>query len=308
MMAQLHIQIPTEPSPRTMVLANNCAIGRDENNDLVIDDKLVSRNHALISLLSGKQYYLTDLGSSNGTFLNGRPITIPVIIKSGDEIKIGPARLTLDCPPDLAELTPPALDNTSIHTVLDFASQTVAILVVDIRGFTHLSETIPTTALARFIGSWFRDLSQTIERCGGTIDKFIGDAVLAYWVQSPGSTDPSFAIAPLTVAQELLQLAETFHTKLAQEYPTQQFRIGCGIHTGQASFGNVGNVAGRDFTAMGDCVNVTFRIEALCREKARSILVSQAVKELASAAFQFEDCGLSQLKGRAERVHLFSLQ
>ena len=307
MTAQLHIRLQAEASPRTMALEGTCAIGRDASNDLVIDDPLVSRNHALVSLLSGKQYYVTDLGSSNGTFLNGRPITVPSIVKSGDEIKIGSARLILDFPQETEGLLPPPT-NIPINTVMDFASQTIAILVVDIRGFTHLSETIPTADLARFIGSWFRDLSQAIERRGGTIDKFIGDAVMAYWVKAPDATTPSFVIAPLLVAQELLQLAETFHTKLVQEYPTEQFRIGCGIHTGQASFGNVGNVAGRDFTAMGDCVNVTFRIEALCREKARAILVSHAVKELAGSAFQFEDCGACQLKGRAEQVHVFSLR
>jgi len=72
-------------------------------------------------------------------------------------------------------------------------------------------------------------------------------------------------------------------------------------------FGNMGNVAGRDFTAIGDCVNVAFRVEALCKEKDRPILVSKSVKEITGAAFQFEDCGICHVKGRAEPVHIFAL-
>lgn len=308
MTAQLHIRLPTETSPRTIVLTATCTIGRDADNDLVIDDPLVSRHHALVRLLGGNQYYVTDLGSSNGTFLNGRLVMVPAVIKSGDTLQIGGAKLTLDWPHGNSGAPPPALPDPAPRTLMDFTSQTVAILVVDIRGFTQLSETIPTSELARFVGSWFRDVTQTIEQHGGTIDKFIGDAVMAYWVQAPGVTTPSFVIAPLTVTQELLRLAATYHTKLAQDYPALGFCIGCGIHTGQASLGNVGKVAGRDFTAMGDCVNVTFRIESLCKEKARPILVSRAVKEIAGGAFQFDDCGACPVKGRAEPVHVFALR
>ena len=307
MPAQLNIQLPTETSARVVALDAACKIGRDADNDLVIDEPRVSRHHALISLLGGNQYYITDLGSSNGTFLNGRPVTIPVILKSGDELHIGNATLKLDWPQSTVA-TAPLATPLPANTLVDFASKTVTILVVDIRGFTKLSETISTATLARFVGGWFRDVSQTIEQHGGTIDKFIGDAVMAYWVKASETPNPDFVTAPLTVAQKLLQLAETHHTKLTQDYPALQFQIGCGIHTGQASLGNVGKVAGRDFTAMGDCVNVTFRIESLCKEKAHPILVSRAVKELAGAAFHFDDCGVCPVKGRAEPVHLFALR
>jgi len=308
MTAQLHIRLPTETTPRTIALEATCAVGRDADNHLVIDDPLVSRHHALIRLLSGNQYYVTDLGSSNGTFLNGRLVTVPALLKSGDEIQIGGAKLKLDWPQDSAAAPLATMADTPIATLLNFTSQTVAILVVDIREFTKLSETIPTADLARFVGGWFSDVNQTIEQHGGRIDKFIGDAVMACWVQAPGVTSPEFVIAPLTVAQKLLRLAESHHTKLVTEYPALSFRIGCGIHTGQASLGNIGKVAGRDFTAMGDCVNVTFRIEALCKEQARPILVSRAIKEIAGAAFQFDDCGARQVKGRAEPVHVFALR
>ena len=308
MTAQLHICLPHGLAPRTIALESSCTIGRTPDNDLVIDDPLVSRHHALISLLSSQQYYVTDLGSANGTFLNGRPVVLPALIKSGDELRIGGAKLILDRPQSPGPLPPAESPEPAFNTQRNFSVQTVLLLVVDIRGFTRLSESIPAAKLAQFIGGWFQDVSRTIEKHGGTIEKFIGDAIKAYWLPDGEGVGPNFVRTPLIVAQELLKLAQVHHAKLTQEYPALSFGIGCGIHCGEATLGNVGNMGGRDFTATGDCVNVAFRIESLCKEKGRPILVSQAVKDQAGANFQFDDCGVCQLKGRTEPVHIFALR
>ena len=307
MIAQLHIALNGEGSPRELALSATCAIGRDHDNDVVINDARVSRRHALIRLLSDNRYYVMDLGSSNGTFLNGRPVTVPVQLNSGDKVQIGGSNMIFDWPGELgADFETSGLD-AEPNTVQEFAFQTAAVLVVDIRGYTHLTEAIPTAKLAKFVGGWFREVSQMIEQHGGTIDKFIGDAVLAYWLKAQGTGAPNFVTSTLVVAQNLLQLSETYHTNLSQQYPGLSFRIGCGIHMGQVALGNIGKAAARDFTVVGDCVNVAFRIESLCREIGRPILLSQEIKDSAGPTFGFDDCGLREVKGKIEPIRVFAL-
>lgn len=304
MNAELSVQIEGKAA-RRISLGASYTIGRGRGNDLVLQDEVASRNHALVRLLGTSRYYLADLGSANGTLLNRRPVMVPARLKSGDEIRIA------NCTLKFARLS--TAESESKHSVFDSKStklqhvqEMVSVLVVDIRNYTRLAESLPLKQLSRLSGSWFKDAGLIIERHGGIIDKFIGDAVMAYWLRGH-SDDRQFVLGPLRAALELVRLARSYHKQLAARYPGLRFAIGCGVHAGKAMLGNVGEIARRDFTAVGDTVIVAFRLESLTKRLGHPILVSQVVKELAGDAFDFETMGSLRLKGKSKNLSVSAL-
>ena len=84
--------------------------------------------------------------------------------------------------------------------------------------------------------------------------------------------------------------------------------MGCGIHMGEAMFGNIGGSARRDFTAIGDCVNIAFRLESQCKTLGRAIVVSSEIKVTAGDDYAYENMGLLKLKGKTNEVLAFSVE
>ena len=155
-------------------------IGRDRNNDIVITDLLVSRNHAMVRRLGEADFYLIDSGSSNGSRLNGKRILTPTLLRDGDRITIGASEFSFEQAARQDRFTDSFSSQETV--ILDSPLiQEITILVADIRGFTTLSEQLPIRALSRVMSHWFEQVSELIDRHGGTVDKFIGDCVFARW-------------------------------------------------------------------------------------------------------------------------------
>lgn len=304
MSAELTVQLEGH-EPKIMPLGPIFSMGRGPNNDLVVNDGKASRNHAVIRLQGDNLYYVLDLGSSNGTFLNGRRVSIPTALKSGDEIQVANHKMIFAN--KNAELREDFLTGEGMRTQVDFTSETISILVVDIRNYTSLSENIPPECLSKMIGEWFKEVQVIIERNGGEIDKFIGDAVMAYWLKTRTEGDNQYVVGAIHSAIQMVEMAKTFHQRLSSNYPGFSFHIGCGINAGKAIFGNVGVDSRRDVTAVGDCVNVAFRIETLCKELKRPIILTLEVQKAVAGQFQFEDMGMHKLKGKAQEQQIFSI-
>src|SRR5262249_45717645 len=148
-------------------------IGRSSTCDIVLDDDEASRKHAEIRFVAGR-YRLSDLGSVNGTWVNGRRVAIPRDLESGDEIRIGRAQLVFQGQPAAFDM-----EATASHkTKLVIRTERVVVLVADIRNYTGMSEALPGSDFSQLVASWFREGSEIIERHGGMIDKFIGDAIM----------------------------------------------------------------------------------------------------------------------------------
>ncbi|MFI5361545.1 MAG: adenylate/guanylate cyclase domain-containing protein [Elusimicrobiota bacterium] len=309
MPAELLIALTGRPESK-VALRGAFTLGRGKDNDVVLADIRVSRSHALLRPFARGKYFLLDMGSANGTFLNGRLVTNPVELKDGDAITIADCELKYI---DLSRRTGSGgasveIDTASMDTAIDVSKEAISILVVDIRNFTGLTEAIPAKELPGFVGSWFRDGSATIESHGGVIDKYIGDAIMAYWLKGPKGADSDLARGPLDSALELVEMARLYHGQLSARHPELSFAVGCGIHMGEAMFGSMGGSSRRDFTAIGDCVNGAFRIESLCKELKRPIMVSEEIKAAAGAAYEYEDMGLQKLKGKANDVRVYSVR
>ncbi len=177
----------------------------------------------------------------------------------------------------------------------------VTILFADIRGFTRLSEGLEAADVVALLNDIFQIVSDCILARGGTLDKFIGDSVMAYFgAPVPSSDHP---VAAVSAAVDLVRAVEERNRKL--EPTGHAVGVGVGIHTGSVVVGNIGSDRRSDFTAIGDPVNVAARLEKLARPG--EILVSEAVQRRVRGSHRLLFEGERQLSGRQEPVHVYSV-
>jgi len=185
----------------------------------------------------------------------------------------------------------------------------ITVLFSDMRGFTSLSEKLEPRRILTILNTLFGALGHEIVGRMGTIDKFIGDAIMAFWnapVDVPDHERKALRAA-LGMRQKLAELnqQDAFHLK-ADKAAVQQLGIGIGISTGEALVGNMGLETRFDYSALGDTVNVASRVESACKEVGYDILVADPVRLIVSD-FAFLEAGALALKGKAERVVIYLL-
>jgi len=180
-------------------------------------------------------------------------------------------------------------------------TRTITILFSDIRGFTTLAETRPAEEIVALLNRYFTMQAETIFHHGGTLDKFIGDAIMAFW--GAPTDDAAHAEHAVACALDLAQNLERFNLELAM--PGVTLDIGIGIHTGTAVVGFVGSKRKLEYTAIGDTVNLASRIEGETKGRAR-ILVSAVTREHCAELFEFRDFGEVAVKGRHAVIRVFT--
>jgi adenylate cyclase len=203
-------------------------------------------------------------------------------------------------PADLVRL----LMSTGQEAVLGGESRTVTVYFCDLADFTSVSEALPPEQLVRHLGDYFGAFSADILATGGTVDKYIGDAIMAFW--GAPKPVPGHALAACTAALRnqaaLKRLRERWQ---AEGRPLLFARIG--IHTGEVVVGNIGNPARLNYTVMGDTVNLASRLEGLNKYYGTEILLSEhAVKE-AGEAIVARPVDWVAVKGRTAPVLTYEL-
>jgi adenylate cyclase len=179
------------------------------------------------------------------------------------------------------------------------AEQEIAILFCDLRAFTNLAEHRLPFDLVFLLNRFFRAMGEAVEEAGGRVDKFIGDGVMALF--GIGSTPAEGCRNALDAARRMaVHLADINHT-LAHDLP-EPLRIGIGIHTGPAIIGEMGYGRATGLTAIGDAVNAASRLEALTKEFACQLVVSQAVAERAGVTLEGYPTRDVTLRGRREPI------
>lgn len=181
----------------------------------------------------------------------------------------------------------------------------ITILFSDIRGFTTLSETRSPEQVVDLLNRYFTRQVEVIYRHGGTLDKFIGDAVMAFW--NAPTESPDHARRAVNAALDMVVALDDFKRELAERGEgLGEFDIGIGLHTGPAVVGFLGSDSRMEYTAIGDTVNLGSRIEGTTKGVAR-VLVSGSTREACESApgLRFTHRGQFKVKGREQPVDLY---
>jgi adenylate cyclase len=259
-------------------------VGRSDDNNLVLPDRWISRNHAMLQGMENGEFYLIDLGSRNGTFINGRRVSVPVILKNSDLLTFGQTEIQFFCPP--AKATPARLggadqdvtsDQEFTATAMLHVRRLISVMVVDIRDFTVMTRQIDEKILSEAIGTWFRRAGEIISQYGSGVDKYIGDAVMAVWVHGPAGATEDDMRRLLQAVSTLAEMTSQLHEQFPLPFP---LRIGAGINTGHAMVGNTGSSDRPDYTAIGDTVNAAFRLETSTKKLGLDLAMGETTYDL----------------------------
>ncbi|MDB9526627.1 adenylate/guanylate cyclase domain-containing protein [Oscillatoria sp. CS-180] len=275
-----YVVLNTESGNRQLSLVgSNCwTVGRSDDNNLVLPDRWISRNHAMIQVMETGEFYLIDLGSRNGSFVNGRRVSVPVILRDSDQLTFGQTELQFYCPTKSrasgSEHQKPRTELTATATL--HLRRLISVMVVDIRDFTVMTRQIDEKVLSESIGTWFRCAGEIIDRYGSWVDKYIGDAVMAVWIHGADEVAPGEMLNIMQAIDALAKMTAQLHKQFPLPFP---LRIGAGLNTGYAMVGNTGTGDRPDYTAIGDTVNSAFRFESSTKQLGLDVAVGETTYE-----------------------------
>jgi adenylate cyclase len=178
---------------------------------------------------------------------------------------------------------------------------TAALMLFDLRDFTALSDRRKPRAVLRMLNDYFDCVMPPVEQHGGEVVEIMGDGVLAIFREGPERSAAEACGAALAAATAgLAALAER-----NRQHPSTPLQAGVALHYGTVSYGNIGSGNRLDFTVIGPDVNLTARIERLCRELDRSLIMSEAFAEALRRPMW--EIGHFELRGFAKMQRLFEL-
>ncbi len=194
--------------------------------------------------------------------------------------------------------------NPEGRAVVKATRQDVTALFTDIRDFTTISERNSPEDVVDTLSAYFELLNTIAERNGGTVVQYLGDSIFVMW--NAPVQDDSHAEHGCRCALAMKAAIDTLNEENRRNGRPELFTR-FGLHTGPAVVGSFGAISRQQYTAMGDTINVASRLEGLNKDFGTSILVSAAIHDAVGDRFEFRPLGLSQVKGRAERVDLWEL-
>ena len=242
------------PAGAQTPVRGTCFFGRSSTNTMVLRDEKVSRRHAMIHAQGADEYWLIDLGSANGTYLNGRRVGQPSRLSDYDRIEIGAFSCVFRHPklPRRA-----GTGATTEKTIAEVKSMPCWLLVADIQGSTHLPKEWPPEEVLHLTGRWLAACKQIVEDHDGTINKFLGDGFFAYW---PERDEAAAGVAKALLALKALQAADAPRFRLV-------------VHHGPVFMGGAATLG--EESLLGSAVNFVFRMERMASSIHASRLLSE---------------------------------
>jgi adenylate cyclase len=297
-------KLKEEESGLEFLLGDFNLIGRGPYATIRIKDGSISRQHATIRR-EGNYFWIRDLGSANGTYVNDVAVNAARLLRSGDRVKCGISAFFFDQDDhEGLSLNSELQTQMMSQEILPLNTIEATLLVGDLVDFTTISSQLKTEEVGNLLREWYTECESILKPRGAVIDKFIGDGVFAYWTKVDEKTK-TMAVE----AAELMSCPEANHS-VAYSRVTENLGIAVqcciGLHIGEVSLGTMERGVN---TIVGDAVNVAFRIERLTRKLGTPVLASKDFMRNWTAGLDlFENGGLYALKGHPDPVEVFRLK
>lgn len=264
-----------------------CSIGRAPENAVSLAGNEVSRRHAIIQAQGEREFWLVDLGSANGTFVNGRRLSQAVRLHNGDIIRI--AGHEMEFATEILSAMHPAGQQVMASTMIHIQQAQCWLMVVDIIGSTKLAQSMSAADYPRMTGTWFKNCRQIIDDCGGHMSKYLGDGFFCYW----DDTDDGV----IQVRQAVARLHE------AQRKASPPFRVV--LHFGGAALGTVPTM--NELNLHGPEVNFVFRIEKVASSLKQDVLFSETATNRMKAQDEVRFVGECGVDGFSSKHKFYTL-
>jgi len=251
--------------------------------------------------MAAELHRLRDFDLNSTTFIKTRIRELNELNNALEAARVGLRSFKKYIPGDVAS----QLVSSQVEARLGAKKREITLLFTDFEGFTTLGEKLPPDELVQLLNIYFEAITRAIEQYQGTVDKFIGDSVMAFW--NAPSDIPNH---PELACRAAIRIADRI--KALNNERTQQGLVGLniriGLHTGIAMVGNIGHEGRLSYTAIGDAVNMASRIEALNKKYETSILISASTAERLGANFQTKHLEDVVLKGKSKSVAVYELR
>src|SRR3954452_22477348 len=288
---------------RSIVIERETSVGRDVGVDLILSDHEISRRHAVFRR-SGEALEVEDLGSLNGTWVNGARISAPVRLATDDIVKLGTTHLRVlapppEAPPPEGPEPAPAADEpeSSKRDLLGAPSEDelrpVTALFADIVGSTGIGEQLPPEEVKAIVGECVTRMSRAVEQYGGVVDSYQGDGIMVFFGFPLAREDD--AVRAAHAALRIVESIGAYGEEVRAIWALPDFSIRVGLNTGQVATGLVG-AGNRRPVALGDTMNVAARLQT--HAEPGTILVGPRTAAELGNRFRLESLGEIVVKGR----------
>lgn len=209
-------------------------------------------------------------------------------------------------PPSVVEV----LDRDTDLSLFDPKEREITVMFVDVRGFTTLSEALNAKQSVALVNRFLTAISDSIQQESGTIDKYLGDGVMAFW--NAPTEQPNHRELAIGAGLSILQAIDALNIELktdpdlAEVMANRKLTVGIGLNTGRASVGNFGSEKRLDYSAIGDTVNSAARLEGLCKEFSAELILSSST--LCGISNSFEHLGPTPIRGREDTIDVYCLR
>jgi adenylate cyclase len=198
-------------------------------------------------------------------------------------------------------------DRRSFVEALKGRKQPVTVLFSDIRGFTTMTESSDANKLVAQLNEYFSDMVGSVLQQNGTLQKFIGDAIMAVWGDTHSKGIEADAQRAVTAALQMRAALAKLNARWKENPDRNKLSIGVGVNHGEVIVGNIGHPQRMEFTVLGDGVNLAARLESATKQFHTDILIGEQAEKLTREHFIYRTVGLMTVKGKTKPVEVFSL-
>jgi class 3 adenylate cyclase len=197
-----------------------------------------------------------------------------------------------------------SLIDKDVESLLRGEQRDICVMFIDIRDFTGLIQHRNAEDIIRFLNIFFDRLTETIQKHNGFVDKFIGDAVMAFFATDENPVDNA-----LIASREILRKVDEFNNDSSVSSLTGEWgiRIGIGVDYGRVIMGNIGSEKKMDFTIIGEPVNKAARLEELTKRLGEPLLVGDSAYAVAGGGFNFKHLGKFDVRGLKKSIDIYTI-